>query len=126
MTNAKKNEEIIDLTDVVNEEWGPAGRDRPIPFSPPASEEKISGAGPDQKSDKNLEPRMEKGPPFPRDHGLEGRNMKEALRVRADEWMASEGVRVLERIAREMFPKIAREVLGQEVEKLKAEVKEQK
>jgi hypothetical protein len=51
--------------------------------------------------------------------------MKEALKAGADEWMASEGVRVLERFAREMFPKIAREVLGQEIEKLKAEVKEQ-
>ena len=51
--------------------------------------------------------------------------MKEVWKAGAEEWMASEGVQVLERIAREMFPKIAREVLGQEIEKLKAIVKEQ-
>ena len=126
MTNAKKNEEIIDLTDVVNEEWGPAGRDRPMPFSPPASEEKISGAGPDPRSNRNLEPRREESRSLSRDPESENRDMKKALRAGAEEWMASEGVRVLERIAREMFPKIAREVLGQEIEKLKAQVKEQK
>jgi len=125
MTNAKKNEEIIELTDVVEEEWGPGGKDRPRAFSPPALEEKISRSGPDQRGDKNLEPPMEESRPLSRDSESEDRDMKEAPRVGADEWMASEGVRVLERIAREMFPKIAREVLGQEIEKLKAEVKEQ-
>jgi hypothetical protein len=38
--------------------------------------------------------------------------------------MAVEGVRVLERLAREMFPKIATEVLRQEIEKLKAGIEE--
>ena len=51
--------------------------------------------------------------------------MKESLKVGAGEWMASEGVRILEQVAREMFPRIAREVLRQEIEKLKAEVKRQ-
>jgi len=126
MTNAKKNEEIIELTDVVDAERGSGGRDRPIPFSPPVSEEKISGAGPDPRSNRNLEPRREESRSLSRDPESENRDMKKALRAGAEEWMASEGVRVLERIAREMFPKIAREVLGQEIEKLKAQVKEQK
>jgi hypothetical protein len=125
MTNAKKNEEIIELTDVVEEEWGPDGRDRPRAFSPPASEEKISGSGPDQRSDKNLKPPMEESRPSSQPYESQDKDRKETLRAGADEWMASEGVRVLERIAREMFPKIAREVLGQEIEKLKAQVKEQ-
>jgi len=125
MTNAKKNEEIIELTDVVEEKLGPGGKDRPRAFSPPASGEKISGSGPDQRSDKNLEPPKEGSWRLSRDYESEGRAMKEALKAGADEWMASEGVRLLERVAREMFPKIAREVLGREIEKLKAEVKEQ-
>ncbi len=125
MTNAKKNEEIIELTVVVEEQLGPGGKGLPRELSPPAPEEKISGAGAVQRSDKNLEPPKEGSWPLSRDYKSEGIAMKEALQAGADEWMASEGVRVLERVAREMFPKIAKEVLGQEIEKLKAEVKEQ-
>ena len=49
---------------------------------------------------------------------------KEALQMKIEKWMASEGSRVLERVAREMFPMIAAEVLRQEIEKLKAEAEE--
>jgi hypothetical protein len=53
------------------------------------------------------------------------RALKEALTAKAEAWMASEGVRVLERVAREIFPQIAESTLRKEIEKLKAEVKEQ-
>jgi hypothetical protein len=49
---------------------------------------------------------------------------KEALFKKTEEWMAVEGTRVLERVAREMFPGIAAEVLRQEIEKIKMEVEE--
>jgi uncharacterized protein YfaT (DUF1175 family) len=49
---------------------------------------------------------------------------KEALQMKTEEWMASDGIRVLERIAREMFPLIATEVLRQEIEKLKVDAEE--
>lgn len=49
---------------------------------------------------------------------------KEALRGKIEEWMAADGIRVIERVAREMFPVIATEVLRQEIEKLKAEAEE--
>jgi len=49
---------------------------------------------------------------------------KEALRMKTEEWMASDGIRVLERVAREMFPLIATEVLRQEIEKLKVDAEE--
>ena len=49
---------------------------------------------------------------------------KEALQRKTEEWMAEEGARVCERVAREMFPVIAAEVLRQEIEKLKAEAEE--
>ena len=125
MTNVDQKEEIIELTDVVKEGLSPGGKDRPQAFSPPASEEKTTGPDPDQRSDKNLEPPREESRPLSLKLESEGRAKKESLKLGAEEWMASEGVRILERVAREMFPQIAREVLRQEIEKLKAEVKRQ-
>jgi hypothetical protein len=58
------------------------------------------------------------------DFEVELRALREALTAKAEAWMASEGVRVLERVAREIFPQIAEGVLRREVERLKAEVKE--
>lgn len=49
---------------------------------------------------------------------------KEALQMKTEEWIASDGIRVLERVAREMFPLIATEVLRQEIEKLKVDAEE--
>ena len=108
MTNVDKNEEIIELTDVVEEK----------------PEEKTAGAGPDQRSVMRSEPpKEERQPLFPK-YESEVWALKEALKIGAKDWMAQEGVRVLERVARDMFPKIAAEVLRQEIGKLKAEVKE--
>jgi hypothetical protein len=52
------------------------------------------------------------------------RVQKNALRIKIEDWMALEGSRIFERVAREMFPGIAAEVLRQEIEKLKAEAEE--
>ena len=125
MTNVDQKEEIIELTDVVKEGLSPGGKDRLQAFSPPASEEKTTGPDPDQRSDKNLEPPREESRPLSLKLESEGRAKKESLKLGAEEWMASEGGRILEQVAREMFPQIAREVLRQEIEKLKAEVKRQ-
>jgi hypothetical protein len=90
MANAEKDEEIIELTEVVEEKPAPAGKEgeRPHEYAP------------------------------------ELLAMKNALTVKAEEWMASEGVRVLERVAREMFPRIAEGVLRREIDKMKAEIGE--
>ena len=90
MADAGKNEEIIELTEVVEEKPAPGGKGR------------------------------ERAP----DYASELLATRNTLQARAEEWMASEGVRILERVAREMFPKIAEEVLRKEIEKLKAEIKE--
>ena len=90
MADVEKDEEIIELTDVVEEKPAPARKEG--------------------------ERSHEYAPEF--------LAMKSALTVKAEEWMASEGVRVLERVAREMFPRIAEGVLRREIEKLKAEIKE--
>jgi len=90
MANVGKDEEIIELTEVVEEKPAPVKKER------------------------------EKAP----EYASEFLAAKNALKARAEEWMAAEGVRVLERVAREMFPKIAEEVLRREIAKLKAEVEE--
>ena len=90
MADAGKNEEIIELTEVVEEKPAPAGKEGERPH----------------------------------EYGLELPAMKSALTVKVEEWMASEGVRVLERVDREMFPRIAEGVLQREIDKLKAEIKE--
>ena len=90
MAAAPKDEEIIELTEVVEENPAPAGK-------------------------------QEEGPP---ERAPEFLGLKSALAAKAEEWMAAEGRRVLERLAREMFPRIAEEVLRKEIDKLKAEMKE--
>lgn len=52
------------------------------------------------------------------------RAIREAMLSRVERWVSQEGVQVLERVAREIFPKIAEEVLGKEIEKIKAEAGE--
>jgi len=89
MTEGKNEEEIIELTEVVEE--------RPRKIAPRPS---IPGSESELKA------------------------LKEALQARAEEWISSEGVRILERVAREIFPKIAEEVLRKEIEKIKAKVGE--
>ena len=89
MDNVEKKEQIIELTEVVEENPAPAGKEG-------------------ERS---------------REYASELLAMKSALKVR-EEWMASEGVKVLERVAREMFPRIAEAVLRKEIDKLKAEIKE--
>ena len=108
MTNKDRNEEIIELTDVVEEK--PEGE--------------TARAAPEQRSGMRLEPPKEERQPLPPKYESEVWALKEALKVGAKDWMAQEGIRVLERVARDMFPKIAAEVLRGEIEKLRAEVKE--
>ena len=50
--------------------------------------------------------------------------LREAMLNRVEKWVAQEGVQVLERMAREMFPRTAEEVIRKEIEKLKKEAEE--
>ncbi len=52
------------------------------------------------------------------------RALREAMLARVEKWVAQEGVRVLERVAREIFPRIAEDMIRKEIEKLKAEAEE--
>ncbi len=166
MTDVEKDEEIIELTEVVEEEPASGERDRMGSSLPSTPELKVAEPSIDLNRDRSREPKKEvsreigsglvipdsplKGillsdrektfkigegqrilpsiPESPRsvspDFEAELRALKESLTAKAEAWMASEGVRVLERVAREIFPQIAEVVLRREVEKLKAEVKE--
>jgi hypothetical protein len=50
--------------------------------------------------------------------------LREAMLARVEKWVAQEGVRVLERVSREIFPRIAEDMIRKEIEKLKAEAEE--
>ena len=50
--------------------------------------------------------------------------LREAMLARVEKWAAQDGVRILERVAREIFPRIAEDMIGKEIEKLKAETEE--
>jgi len=89
MTDRKDDEEIIELTEVIEE--------KPRKITPQPS---VPGYESELKA------------------------MREALQARAEEWMSKEGGRILERVAREIFPKIAEEVLRKEIERIKAQVEE--
>jgi len=160
-----QEEEIIDLTEVVEEAGGAAAPGvTPVPGTEPRGAGDISGVGKPpqlaladaesavQALQEALKARAEKwmtheGPQI-LDQGARamipriaaealGKEVEEmraevekigaqrdALLKKTEEWMAAEGTRVLERVAREMFPVIAAEVLRQEIEKIKMEVEE--
>jgi len=123
MAEAEKDEEIIELTEVVEEKVGAGGRQGEDIFFPSNSDQKTMEASIELGRDRNLEPPLRSGPSS-QEYASEVQAVKNVLKARAEEWMASEGVRVMERVAREMFPEIAEEVLRKEIEKLKSEMKE--
>ncbi len=65
-------------------------------------------------------------PPRPSLPNLEAemKALREAMLARVEKWVAQEGVRVLERVSREIFPRIAEDMIRKEIEKLKAEAEE--
>ncbi len=62
-------------------------------------------------------------PPLP-DVEAEMRGIREAMLARVEKWAAQEGERILERVAREIFPQVAKEMIQKEIERLKAEAEE--
>jgi hypothetical protein len=84
---------------------------KPGPEHPPMLPE------PDQASPESPKPPV-------MDVEAELRIIREAMLSRVERWVSQEGVQALERVAREIFPKIAEEVLRREIEKIKAEAEE--
>jgi hypothetical protein len=71
-------------------------------------------------------PKLPPEPPRPAFPNMEAemRAMREAMLSRVEKWVAQEGVQVLERVAKEIFPKVAEEIIRKEIEKVKAEAEE--
>jgi len=136
MSEPGRDEEIIDLTEVVEEGPGKPKTDTTEPevigpgkagpvkeiFISGQEKEHIPGIG-GKNADRSPAPPRHSEPLFP-DPESEVRAFKETLTAKTQEWVASEGSRIMERVAREIFPRIAELVLRKEIEKLKAEVEE--
>jgi hypothetical protein len=128
MDDKKMAEEIIELTDVI-EEPEPQKKSlgeslgltmEPLPNEPVFErEEHVPEVIP-----RKPEPAEGLRPSLPGD-AAEIQALQERWNERVEAWFAKEGIPVLERIARETFPKIAEKVLREEIEKMKAEVEEQ-
>jgi hypothetical protein len=58
------------------------------------------------------------------DMEAEMRAIREAMMSRVEKWVAQEGAQILERVAREVFPKVAGEIIREEIEKLKKEAED--
>lgn len=136
MREGKENEEIIELTEVVEEGILNLEVRLQEPAIPESTPENLPGESPPPQPEEKHSPGIGEGasqpsrdlplPPgfFLQDSGAESQPVKETLKAQVEKWVASEGARVLERVAKEMFPRIAEEVLRREIEKLKAEAEE--
>jgi len=147
-----EEEEIIDLTEMVEEpsisgekenrgvaakaEDQAGGGERPSEGAWPSRPEVESplpiAVTPEEKPAPETEPKaptdgpraLESPKPVCADSESAAQALQEALTAKAEKWLSDEGQQILERVAREMFPVIATEVLRQEIEKLKAEAEE--
>lgn len=104
----------------------PLGFSRPGP-QPPRPVPEPPGRAPEPPRTQ-AEPPSPAAPEAPRpslpNREAEMKAIREAMLARVEKWAAQEGVRVLERVAREIFPGIAEDMLRKEIEKLKAEAEE--
>lgn len=128
---ANKTEEIIELTEVIEEEPLPTekeGRSSPflsIPASP-LKDPRGQGIHPTGKEDLVLKKPLDDSPSVPSSgYEAEIKTLQERWNARMEAWLAKEGNAILERIAREQFPKIAEKILRSEIEKIKIEIEEQ-
>jgi hypothetical protein len=110
MTDWKKDEPIIELTEVVEEDPNPAGPWMETRPPAPPGKKAPEPPAPPPRSLPDLEAEM--------------LTVRQALLARMEKWVSEEGVRVLERVARDLFPKIAEEHIRKEIERMKAEAEE--
>jgi hypothetical protein len=147
MASANFNEEIIELTEVVEE--GPGVKKRTITPSPPAPKrtyrseddfqsipdsplKKFILAEKEEDPTPQLKREVPKSPPPPPEpprmspgpSEKDPRLLEQSAAAQVEKWMNREGAQLIERLIRKMFPPIAEEVLRKEIEKLKAEAEE--
>jgi len=121
MADPEKDEEIIELTEVVEEKDIPAeaveGESSFLPEPEKRDQELI-----EEKSEEER-PEGDRQAPI-QDYGEEVSPSIEGINRKAEEWAASEGVQILERVAGKILPGIASEILEKEVSRLRGEVAE--
>jgi hypothetical protein len=119
MADPEKDEEIIELTEVVEEKDIPTEAvEGESPFRPePEKRDQglIEGESEEERPEGDRQASLQ-------DYGEEVSPSSEGINRKAEEWAASEGVQILERVARKILPGIAAEVLGTEVDKFRGEV----
>ncbi len=98
----------------------------PSPLSAPVRRTEPSAAPPEPVLSAAKAPGPSPEPPRPPLPNLEVemKAIREAMLNRVEKWMAQEGLKVLEKVAREVFPKIAEEAIRKEIEKLKSDAEE--
>ncbi len=149
MVEINQEEESIELTEVVEEKLNHAwkiGREEFSPAEPMVGtkkerlrepeipRKKLNFAHPQEEATQRIETEAPlkvtpaakplKTTP-PQIYEPEVLELKDVLRARVEEWISRQGVQIIEQIAREMFPKIAQDVLRREIEKIKAEAKDE-
>ncbi len=148
MASANFNEEIIDLTEVVEEGPGVKKRQPISPPLPPRREphrtqedfqsipdsplKKFILAEQEEPPTPQMRREVPKRPPPPLDPPKpspgppekDSRLLEQSAAAQVEKWMNREGAQLIERMIRKMFPPIAEEVLRKEIEKLKAEAGE--
>lgn len=116
-----EKEEIIELTEVVEEKEIPA--EAVEGESSFLSEPKNQGQGLIEEESREERPEGDRPAPIQNDGEKVSPSIEEINR-KAEEWAVSEGVQVLERVAGEILPGIASEILEKEVVRLRGEVED--
>ncbi len=119
MTDPEKDEEIIELTEVVGEKDIPAEAvEGESPFLPQPEKRDLGLIEGESEEER---PEGDRQSPL-QDYGEEVSPSSEGINRQAEEWAASEGVQILERVAGKILPGIASKILEKEVVRLRGEV----
>ena len=129
MNLEKKNEEIIELTEVLEEGPAFAAKNNPgerLSLTPERKKDSLEGLKSQEQKAREATPRVAAEAVYPEIEALKKEVEKiqaqgEELSRRTQSWLESEGKQILEKIARELFPPMAEKILRQEIEKLKEE-----
>jgi hypothetical protein len=111
MESGKEKEEFIELTEVVEEEPLSSGKREFKDRLPPDREKKKENRAP-----------FPPGDPGSASQDVSSRALKEAMTLQVENWAAGEGGEIIQRMAADFIPRITRERLSPELEKIRAEM----
>jgi hypothetical protein len=111
MESGMEKEDIIELTEVVEEKPSLSARGEPKNPFPKNREKKNDDQGGYPQND-----------PVSRSYDASFRAMKEAMTSQVESWTSDEGEQIIQRLAEGLIPRITQERLSPEIERLKAEM----